>query len=97
MAIGRYDNLQKIKSGKMHASATAHVNIYKACKSGRIACTTRTLAEYERLDILAGMYYGNGSLWWVIAAASGIGWGLQAPPGTMLRIPSDIAQVEAYV
>ena len=97
MGMGRDNNLLKIKSGKMYSSATAHVNIYKACLSGRISFTTRTMVEGERLDILAGKYYGNGSLWWIIAAASGIGWGLQAPPGTNLRIPTDIGQVEAFI
>ena len=97
MAIGRYDNSTRIKSGKMLASAHAHVNIFKACQTGKISFVKKTLTENERLDILAGRYYGNGSLWWVIAAASGIGWCLQAPPGTDLRIPVDIAQVEAYV
>jgi hypothetical protein len=97
MGLGRYDNLRKIKSGKMYASSTAHVNIYKACLDGRISFTRKTMVEGERLDILAGKFYGNGGLWWVIAAASGIGWGLQAPPGTNLRIPTDISQIAAYV
>jgi hypothetical protein len=97
MSLGRYDNAQKIRSGKLYSSATAHVNIYKGCRSGKISYTTKTLIEGERLDILAGKYYGNGNLWWVIAAASGIGWGIQAPPGTNLRIPTNLAQIEAYV
>jgi hypothetical protein len=49
------------------------------------------------LDIIAGEYYGDGSLWWVIAGASGIGWGLQVPAGIYLRIPTDIGAVVALV
>ncbi len=97
MSMGRYDNATRIKSGKMLASATAHVAIYKACRNGRMTFVTKTLTENERLDVLAGRYYGNGRLWWIIAAASGIGWCLQAPPGTNLVIPTDLSQVEAYV
>ena len=36
----------------------------------------------DRFFKLAHKYYGDSSLWWIIAAASGIGWGLQCPPGT---------------
>ena len=43
--------------------------------------------------MIAGDAYNDSSLWWVIAAASGIGWGLQVPPGTVIRIPIDLAQV----
>ena len=49
--------------------------------------------EGERLDYLAGIYYGDSSFWWVLAAASGIGYALQVPPGTVIRVPSSIAEV----
>jgi len=42
---------------------------------------------------LAGAIYQSSTYWWVIAAASGIGWGLQVPPGTVLRIPKNIGEV----
>ena len=45
------------------------------------------LRERERLDVLAGQIYGDARYWWVLAAASDIGWGLQVPPGTLIRIP----------
>ena len=54
------------------------------------------LKEGERLDVIAGRTYGNARLWWVIAAASGIGWGLQVPPGTQILIPTDLKQVLSY-
>jgi nucleoid-associated protein YgaU len=50
----------------------------------------------ERLDTIAGVAYGDGRYWWVLAAASNIGWGLQVPPGTIIRIP-DLSQVAALV
>ena len=36
----------------------------------------------------------DGMNWWIIAAASGIGWWLQCPPGTLLAIPTSISQIE---
>lgn len=55
-----------------------------------------TLKGAERLDTIAGDVYGDGRYWWVIAAASNIGWGLQVPAGTLLTVP-DLAQVLAIV
>jgi len=49
------------------------------------------------LDHIAGKELGDSQLWWVIAAASRIGWWLQVPPGTVLRIPTKMTQVMAYV
>jgi len=43
----------------------------------------------ERLDTLADRFYGDVTLWWVIAAANGIGKGtLRVPRGVKLRIPN---------
>jgi hypothetical protein len=43
----------------------------------------------ERLDVLANQFYGDISLWWVIATANGIGKGsIIVPQNTKLRIPA---------
>ena len=42
----------------------------------------------DRLDTLAGQIYGNSRYWWLLAAASNIGWGLQVPPGTVIYVPN---------
>ena len=43
----------------------------------------------ERLDKLAQTFYDDVSMWWIIAAANGLGKGsLIVPEGTNLRIPS---------
>jgi nucleoid-associated protein YgaU len=43
----------------------------------------------ERLDTLADRFYGDATMWWVIAAANGIGKGtLRVPRGVKLRIPN---------
>jgi hypothetical protein len=54
------------------------------------------LQQNQRLDTIAGDVYGNGKLWWIIAAASNIGWGLQCPAGTILLIP-DLSDVAKYL
>ena len=47
------------------------------------------IMEYgTRLDIIAEKEYGDSTYWWVIAAASKIGWGLQVPEGVVLTIPN---------
>jgi len=50
----------------------------------------------ERLDKLANIFYQDASLWWIIAAANGLGKGsYMVPTNTRLRIPasSNIQQV----
>jgi hypothetical protein len=51
------------------------------------------LKESERLDQIAYKHLGDASLWWVLAATSGIGWCLQLPPGTLVNIPNDMSTV----
>lgn len=97
MTLGRYDNNIKIEGGKKFSTSTGHTNIRNAAISGRIEVTPYTLQEGERLDIIAGKTYGNSRLWWVISAASGIGWGLQVPPGTLLLIPRNLSQIEGLI
>jgi len=48
----------------------------------------------DRLDLLANIYYGDVTLWWIIAQANNIGKGsLNIKPGTNLRIPQNIEDV----
>ena len=50
--------------------------------------------DSDRLDLLAGQYYRDVTLWWIIASANNLGKGtLVLPPGKQLRIPSDIEAV----
>ena len=93
MALSRYTFAKRINDGKAISSVDTF-RIYRAVENGSINYQTIILEEGQRLDHIAGIYYNNSSLWWIIAAASGIGWGLQSPPGTVLRIP--INPQEAY-
>ena len=97
MAIRRYSRTSLLKGGKHYGTSGGAVMIQKAVERGNIAAEEYITAEGDRLDHLAGKFYGSGILWWVIAAASGIGWGLQVPPGTLLMIPTNLGQINALV
>ncbi len=76
-----------------YGSANAVTRIRFAVKSGSIALRTVTLKDGQRLDHLAAKHLGDGSLWWIIAAVSNIGWGMQVPPGTIIKIPAQPQRV----
>jgi hypothetical protein len=87
MTIRRYGRSPVIKFGQKYGTSYAINAIRINIESGNIRYSSHILAQNERLDILAGEYYNEGTYWWIIAAASGIGWGLQVPPGTLLKVP----------
>ena len=97
MAISRYGRTQIVKGGKQYGTAKGSTAIFYAIKTGTMAYTRRVTKEGERLDTIAGELWGDATLWWVIAAASGIGWGTQVPPGVVLRIPTNLEQIALYV
>jgi nucleoid-associated protein YgaU len=87
MTINRYQTDEVFGANKYYGTAQATNTIRAAINSGTLALTTITLAGAQRLDTLAGDIYGDATLWWVLAAASNIGWGLQVPPGTVISVP----------
>ena len=99
MAISRYTSIGRINlSNKTTiASSVVSVKLYKAIQSGDLQYQTYVLADGERLDVIAQRYYGDSSYWWVIAACSGIGWPLQLPAGTLLRIPQNIGSAIGFI
>ena len=49
----------------------------------------------QRMDTLANEYYGNPSMWWIIAQANNITGGtLFLKPGSSIRIPKDLASIQ---
>jgi nucleoid-associated protein YgaU len=96
MYINRYES-DSVIGGKILGTNGAIQRIQNAVRSGNLSVTEMTIQEGDRLDVIAGRFYGDGRLWWVIAAASGIGWWLQVTPGTLIVIPTDIAQVKGLV
>jgi|TARA_B100000035_G_scaffold169718_1_gene144772 nucleoid-associated protein YgaU len=96
MALNRYSFSPQGKNSlgqNFISKSNVNYKIYNAAELGLISVNTHILEEGERLDYLAGLNYGDSSLWWIIAAASGIGYALQVPPGTILRIPNNITEV----
>lgn len=67
--------------------------IYRAVSNGLIPADIKMTENGKRLDHYAYEAYGDSSLWWVIAAASNIGWWLQVPPGIRLYIPKNIDDI----
>lgn len=56
-----------------------------------------TSAE-DRLDLLANHYFGDASLWWVIAVTNNLtDIDLKLEPGTQLRIPTNVSQIKKLI
>ena len=47
----------------------------------------------ERLDLLSYKFYGDVTLWWVIAKANGLKGKVFAPQDTEIRIPGNVSKV----
>lgn len=87
MAISRYALTPRLNFGAQYGTSTAIQNIRTAIAEGRLPFNTTLIRGRERLDTLAGTIYGDSRYWWILAAASDIGWGLQVPPGTVIKVP----------
>lgn len=97
MSFSRYRNSPKINFGSQYGTYKAMVAVRNAIAAGRLPITeVVTLTGNQRLDHLAAIYYNDARLWWVLAGASEIGWGLQVPPGTIITVP-DINVVAAIL
>jgi len=93
--IFRYASTPKIAGGRFLATPTAARALANAINNGNLAFKTRIIKEVESLDAIAGEEYGDARMYWIIAACSGIGWGMQVPPGTVLKIPTNLSQVRS--
>lgn len=89
----RYRNDTATRRGTAIRSAAAVKRIRKAIRAGTISYRTVPIKQGQRLDHYAQELYGDGRLWWILAACSNIGWALQLPPGTLINIPTDVTQV----
>ena len=96
MPIRRY-NASAVIGGLSYGTPEYVRQIYLGVTENRITYTTYIMKFSDRLDTLAAIHYGSGDLWWIIAAASGIGWGLQVPPDTLIRIPDNLQQIISLI
>lgn len=56
--------------------------------------------EGDRLDLLAAEYYGDETLWFIIARANGLGKGsVSVPSGMIIRIPffNDVSGIGSLI
>jgi hypothetical protein len=83
----RYDNIpNKLSENKKRVTRSV---IYPPIPRKQSDIYVRT-AVGDRVEMLAFKYYGDVSMWWLIAEANAVGKGSFAiAPGTLLRIPID--------
>ena len=95
MGISRYKNAKVLTRDNKRFTLSSRVGprVKQQVDSGAITVQTFTLSQGQRLDVVSANYYGDPSYWWVIAAASGIGWQCQVPAGTVLKVPTSLEQV----
>ncbi len=92
----RYTKDKRIRGGKLETAKTVTA-LRRARDYGLVSTREIILKESQRLDHLAHEHLGNARFWWVLAALSDIGWGLQLPPGTVVRIPVDMRVIQTIV
>ena len=93
MATVSRNNYSLIVLNKFYGTSYISTKIYNAVKNDLVGYEVANLQEGQRLDQISGQIYGSSDYWWVISAASGIGWGLQVPAGTVIKIPSNLDEV----
>ena len=93
--MNRYKSISKranspINPGKQYVATTRYPEIPLSVDD--IYVITQ---EGDRYDLLANQYYGDKTLWWIIAIANpSIIFGTLIPPtGVQLRIPVNISQI----
>lgn len=88
MSVSRYSRTIVLSGGSRLGTGRAHELIHTAIKNGSLPYREVVIKGYERLDTIAGEVYGDAEYWWILAASSDIGWGVQVPPGTIIKIPN---------
>lgn len=97
MAFSRYAQDGRINAGTSLSTAQTVGVIRAAVGRGDVSIVRRMKTSgLNRLDNLAGDIYGDARYWWILAAGSDIGWGLQVPPGTIINV-LDMSDVQRLV
>jgi LysM repeat protein len=83
------NTIQKLKDGREVYSTKIYPNI--PLRDSDIYIVTQ---GGDRLDTLAYQYYGDQSLWWIIATANNIhDPSFSVEDGTILRVPQDYLEI----
>ena len=86
----RYEDIQtqKTLSGKVGYLPTLYPSVTLSNEDYYIIAR-----DQDRMDLVAQDYYGDSTLWWVIAMANDLPGDTMYPPlGFQLRIPSDASR-----
>jgi phage tail protein X len=83
------NSIKKLPDGRRVYRTKIYKNIPKSDKDIYIVTQTG-----DRLDTLAYDFYGDSSLWWIIATANNIHDATFAvPDGTTLRVPENFREI----
>ena len=92
----RYKRDQRISGGLLQTAQS--VTILRRAREFRLLSLRKIiLTKSQRLDQIAYRELGDPHAWWIIAALSDIGWGMQLAPGTILYIPNDLNVIQQLV
>ena len=86
----RYEDIQtqKTSSGKLGYLPTLYPSVTLSNEDYYIIAR-----DQDRMDLVAQDYYGDSTLWWVIAMANDLPGDTMYPPlGFQLRIPNDASR-----
>ena len=89
----RYRNsgIQKTNSGKVGYLPTRYPSLEPSNNDYYIIARAE-----DRLDLIAFDFYGDSTLWWIVAMANDIpGDSMYPPMGFQLRIPADLSKALA--
>ena len=92
----RYKRDQRISGGLLQSARSVSV-LRRARDFGLLTTRKVVSSQEERLDHIAYRELGDPHAWWIIAALSDIGWGMQIPSGTILQIPTDLQVINSLV
>ncbi len=92
----RYKRDQRISGGLLQTAQSVTI-LRRAKEFNLLSLKKIVLSSSQRLDHIAFRELGDPHAWWVIAALSDIGWGMQLPPGTILYIPNDLRVIQQLV
>ena len=96
MAFSRYTRTPVLDLGNQLGTSRVSEIIRASIANGTLNPGKKIVVRgFERLDTIAGVVYGDARYWWILAAASDVGWALQVPPGTIVYAPnlSDVSKL----
>lgn len=86
--IGRYSNVSTI-DGKYYST----VDFPTQAQLDKIDTYSIVLNKFDRLDNLAAKYFGDGTLWWILAVMNNLQWAWGFEEGQTLLVPTNVQDV----